>query len=272
MPMPCDWCIMQHKLWSVVRVSHPLLDLTIYFNGVLVHNLLMDKGIAFSWHSIKLQVKAALRVDHPTNKALNMLWLYLCTLGFLVVLKLTARKIGGRYWLHIAWINLQGLQASTSSTASSSNRLKTPQGYNPNWPENTIRKCCQNISNESQSNTSKWDMGCMNYCALPLPLVLYSFWFHAHCCAIIVRREKLKIKWAKTFPEILDMSPEAYLYLMPTPKPWYEIQNPLCGSPKLSGAFFPISKMHLEQKHPEIKITRFNLNLLTLNCLGSTLV
>ena len=29
---------------------------------------------------------------------------------------------------------------------------------------------------------------------------------------------------------------------------------------------------HLEQKHSEIKITGFNLNLLTVNCLGSTLV
>ena len=29
---------------------------------------------------------------------------------------------------------------------------------------------------------------------------------------------------------------------------------------------------HLEQKYSEIKITGFNLNLLTVNCLGSTLV
>ena len=29
---------------------------------------------------------------------------------------------------------------------------------------------------------------------------------------------------------------------------------------------------HLEQTHSEIKITGFNLNLLTVNCLGSTLV
>ena len=29
---------------------------------------------------------------------------------------------------------------------------------------------------------------------------------------------------------------------------------------------------HLEQKHSEIKITGFNLNMLTVNCLGSTLV
>ena len=29
---------------------------------------------------------------------------------------------------------------------------------------------------------------------------------------------------------------------------------------------------HLEQKHSEIKITGFNLNLFTVNCLGSTLV
>ena len=29
---------------------------------------------------------------------------------------------------------------------------------------------------------------------------------------------------------------------------------------------------HLEQKHSEIKVTGFNLNLLTVNCLGSTLV
>ena len=29
---------------------------------------------------------------------------------------------------------------------------------------------------------------------------------------------------------------------------------------------------HLQQKHSEIKITGFNLNLLTVNCLGSTLV
>ena len=29
---------------------------------------------------------------------------------------------------------------------------------------------------------------------------------------------------------------------------------------------------HLEQNHSEIKITGFNLNLLTVNCLGSTVV
>ena len=29
---------------------------------------------------------------------------------------------------------------------------------------------------------------------------------------------------------------------------------------------------HLEQKHSEIKITGFNLNLLSVNCLGSTVV
>ena len=29
---------------------------------------------------------------------------------------------------------------------------------------------------------------------------------------------------------------------------------------------------HLEQKHSEIKIRGFNLNLLTVNCLGPTLV
>ena len=29
---------------------------------------------------------------------------------------------------------------------------------------------------------------------------------------------------------------------------------------------------HVEQKHSEIKITGFNQNLLTVNCLGSTLV
>ena len=29
---------------------------------------------------------------------------------------------------------------------------------------------------------------------------------------------------------------------------------------------------HLEQKYSKIKITGFNLNLLTVNCLGSTLV
>ena len=49
---------------------------------------------------------------------------------------------------------------------------------------------------------------------------------------------------------------------------------PSCGGWVLVGVAASIVLVwpHLEQKHAEIKITGFNLNLLTVNCLGSTLV
>ena len=112
-----------------------------------------------SWQSNKQSPRYVLTISlHP--------WLKL------VVLKLTARKIAGSNWL-------QKKNESTSKDFKLQHlpllQVRTDWKHRsrirPNWPENTIHTCCQNISNESQSNTSKWDMGCMNYCALPLPLV-----------------------------------------------------------------------------------------------------
>ena len=137
----------------------------IYLNGVLVHNFLMDKRIAF--------------------------WARTSSFNIFHCFELRTDWKGHRFRRIIRPNNQPKKTRSTSAST-------------------------QNISNEPQSNTSKWDMGNTWTIVSTASATCEgnSFWFHAHCCAIIVRRGKLQIKWAKTFSEILDMSPWSPLFVI----------------------------------------------------------
>ena len=153
---------------------------------------------------------AALWVDNPTNNSPSICFDYIfALLAEIGSPEIFPRKIAGSNF------SLHPNQPPRTSSFEPTEKATAVVSYDPtDRKKHDPQVLTQNISNESQSNTSKWDMGNAWTIVSTAPATCEgnSFWFHARCCAIIVRSGNLKIKWVKTFPEILDMSQIGHLF------------------------------------------------------------
>ena len=144
---------------------------------------------------------AALWVDNSTNNSPSICFDYifalLAEIGCPEIFE--ARKIAGSNWLQ----KKTNQPPRTSSfnifhcfKFEPTEKATAVVSYDPtDRKKHDPQVLTQNISNESQSNTSKWDMGNTWTIVSTASATCEgnSFCFHAHCCAIIVRRRKLKI-------------------------------------------------------------------------------